>query len=115
MKRGNWTQVNVDLQALTAADRNRRGTIGFGDIRVVGEGIGHVERSIENFGRQLESGPGILRIRVGMDGIPGFGACRQEISAWHQAGNLIGSLVIGLRAITLPNLMYAAAMVFVIE
>src|ERR1700686_1205957 len=115
MKRGNWIEVNVDLQALTAADRNRRGAIGFGDVGVIGEGIGHVERSIDSCGRWLRFRPGIWSIRVGMGGIPRLGACRKEVCAGHQSGNLIGSLVVGLRAVSLPNLVNAITVVVIVE
>ena len=54
---GNWIQVNFYLQTFPAANRNGAGTLGVGDVWIVGEGISHVERSIELCGRL--QGPGI--------------------------------------------------------
>ena len=50
MERRNWIQVKLHLEALTAADRDRSGAVGVGDVGVVGERIGHVERSIYGWG-----------------------------------------------------------------
>jgi len=47
MQSGNGIQMNLDLQALAAADGNGSRAVSVGNVGIVGDGIGDVERSIE--------------------------------------------------------------------
>jgi hypothetical protein len=72
MEGRNWIQVNIYLYAFAATDRNRRCAICIGDVGIVCDRIGHIQRAIDrSAGRAFPLRPRTGQLRIGMNRVPG--------------------------------------------
>src|SRR5580700_58580 len=100
--------MNIELQALAAAHRNRSGTVRVGYIGVIREGIGNIEGGTDRYLRTIW-------IVMRMDRVPRLCIRGQKIGARTKRGNLITSEIIGLCAASGEDLVIAAHVIVVVK